>query len=134
MFQFQHIGYLYALAVLPLLVLLFTAMMYWRKKKIRKLGDERLIKEQILGYVPGRSATKFILLLLALFLIIVGWANLRMGDKSEKIQRKGVDVIICGHMASDSIGVNLLMDELEKRGVEIMSFGGFLQNHDTVRP
>ncbi len=38
-----------------------------------------------------------------------------------------INVLICGHMASDSLGVNLLMDEAEKKGVEILSFGGFLR-------
>ncbi len=128
MFQFQHIGYLYALAVLPLLVLLFTAMMYWRKKKIRKLGDERLIKEQILGYVPGRSATKFILLLSALFLIIVGWANLRMGDKSEKIQRKGVDVIIAMDVSKSMLATDIQPDRLARAKQLVMSLTDKMKN------
>ena len=38
-----------------------------------------------------------------------------------------INVLICGHMASDSIGVNLLMDEAEKKGVEIVAVGGFLR-------
>lgn len=128
MFQFQHIGYLYALAVLPLLVLLFTGMVYWRKKKIRKLGDERLIKEQILGYVPGRSTTKFILLLSALFLIIVGWANLRMGDKSEKIQRKGVDVIIAMDVSKSMLATDIQPDRLTRAKQLVMSLTDKMSN------
>lgn len=38
-----------------------------------------------------------------------------------------INVLITGHMASDSIGVNLLMDEAEKAGVEVLSCGGFLR-------
>ena len=38
-----------------------------------------------------------------------------------------INVLICGHMASDSLGVNLLMDEAEKKGVEIVACGGFLR-------
>jgi len=128
MFQFQHIEYLYALAVLPLLVLLFTGMVYWRKKKIRKLGDERLIKEQILGYVPGRSMTKFILLISALFLIIVGWANLRMGDKSEKIQRKGVDVIIAMDVSKSMLATDIQPDRLTRAKQLVMSLTDKMKN------
>lgn len=128
MFQFQHIEYMYALAVLPLLVLLFTGMVYWRRKKIRKLGDERLIKEQILGYVPGRSTTKFILLLSALFLIIVGWANLRMGDKSEKIQRKGVDVIIAMDVSKSMLATDIQPDRLTRAKQLVMSLTDKMKN------
>ncbi|QGG46945.1 NGG1p interacting factor NIF3 [Heliorestis convoluta] len=37
-------------------------------------------------------------------------------------------VIVAGHMASDSLGMNLLMDGLEKKGVEIIPCGGFIRH------
>src|SRR3954464_9410706 len=94
MFQFQHTSYLYALGLLPLVVILYFAALLWRKKKLQRLGDEKLVNEQIRGFIPGRNTFKFILLAIALTAIIIGWANLRMGDKTETVQRKGVDVII----------------------------------------
>lgn len=36
-----------------------------------------------------------------------------------------INAIIAGHMSSDSIGMNLLVDVLEKRGISIVAFGGF---------
>jgi len=36
-----------------------------------------------------------------------------------------VNVVIAGHISSDSLGVNLLMDELEKQGIEIVPCSGF---------
>ncbi|MCL4385665.1 MAG: hypothetical protein M1479_08155 [Actinobacteria bacterium] len=33
--------------------------------------------------------------------------------------------IICGHMACDSIGLNIFCDFLEKQGVNIISGSGF---------
>ena len=36
-----------------------------------------------------------------------------------------VNIVIAGHMSSDSLGVNLLMDELEKKGIEIVPCSGF---------
>ena len=38
-----------------------------------------------------------------------------------------LNVIIAGHMASDSLGVNLFCDELVARGVEIMPTSGFIR-------
>jgi Ca-activated chloride channel homolog len=114
MFQFQHIEYLYALAVIPLLLFLFTGMVYWRKRKLQKLGDEKLVGGQILGFIPGRNTTKFILLTAALFVIIVGWANLRIGDKSEKIQRKGVDVIIALDVSKSMLAKDIQPDRLTR--------------------
>lgn len=36
-----------------------------------------------------------------------------------------INIVIAGHMSSDSLGMNLLMDELEKQGVEIVPCSGF---------
>ena len=36
-----------------------------------------------------------------------------------------VNIIIAGHISSDSLGVNLFMDELEKQGIEIVQCSGF---------
>lgn len=128
MFQFQHIEYLYALGVLPLLVLLFVWMVYWRKKRIQQLGNEALVKEQILGFVPGRKTTKFILLLSALFVIIAGWANLRMGDKSEKIERKGVDVVIALDISKSMLATDIQPNRLTRAKQLIMSLTDKMKN------
>ena len=36
-----------------------------------------------------------------------------------------INIVIAGHMSSDSLGVNLMMDELEKKGIEIVPCSGF---------
>jgi len=45
-----------------------------------------------------------------------------------KIARKyHINVVIAGHMASDSLGLNLILDKVEKKGVEIESCSGFIR-------
>ena len=36
-----------------------------------------------------------------------------------------INIVIAGHISSDSLGMNLLMDELEKQGIEIVPCSGF---------
>ncbi len=38
-----------------------------------------------------------------------------------------VNVVIAGHISSDSIGVNILMDKIEKQGVEIIPCSGLIR-------
>ncbi len=38
-----------------------------------------------------------------------------------------LNVVIAGHMSSDSLGMNIILDELEKRGVEIIPCSGFIR-------
>jgi hypothetical protein len=38
-----------------------------------------------------------------------------------------MNVLVAGHMASDSLGLNLLADKIEERGVAITPCSGFLR-------
>jgi len=38
-----------------------------------------------------------------------------------------INVVIAGHISSDSIGMNLFLDELEKKDVEVVSFAGLIR-------
>lgn len=45
----------------------------------------------------------------------------------EKVNKFQMNVVIAGHMSSDSLGMNLFLDELERRGVEIVPCGGLIR-------
>lgn len=45
----------------------------------------------------------------------------------EEAEKNHLNVIIAGHMSSDSIGLNLLLDQLANKGVEIVACSGFLR-------
>jgi Ca-activated chloride channel family protein len=107
---------------------LFIATLYWRKKRLKKLGDEQLIGQQIRGFIPGRNAFKFILLAVALSAIIIGWANLRMGDKTEKVERKGVDVIIALDVSKSMLANDIQPDRLTRAKQLIMRMTDKMQN------
>lgn len=38
-----------------------------------------------------------------------------------------LNVIVAPHIASDSLGMNLFLDEIEKKGIEIIPFGGLIR-------
>ena len=46
-------------------------------------------------------------------------------DHRKEAEKHHLNVIIAGHMASDSLGMNLLLDEIARQGVKILSFSGF---------
>lgn len=53
---------------------------------------------------------------------------MHLSDESKKeAEASHINVINVGHMSSDSIGMNLILDELEKQGIEIVSCGGFIR-------
>lgn len=45
-------------------------------------------------------------------------------EHKKEAEKAHINVVIAGHISSDSIGMNLFLDELEKRGIEIVPCSG----------
>jgi putative NIF3 family GTP cyclohydrolase 1 type 2 len=51
--------------------------------------------------------------------------EMHIDEKSRKeAEKHHLNVIVCSHMASDSLGINQLCDEIEKKGVEVVPISG----------
>lgn len=56
---------------------------------------------------------------------IVGMHISEEGKK--EAEAANINVVIAGHMSSDSLGMNLFLDELEKKGIEIIPCSGLIR-------
>lgn len=45
-------------------------------------------------------------------------------EHKKEAESANINVVIAGHMSSDSLGVNLFLDELERRGIEVVPCSG----------
>jgi putative NIF3 family GTP cyclohydrolase 1 type 2 len=53
---------------------------------------------------------------------------MHINEKHRKeAEKHHVNVINAGHMASDSLGMNLFLDELEARGIRVLSCAGLIR-------
>ncbi|MDD2807581.1 MAG: Nif3-like dinuclear metal center hexameric protein [Patescibacteria group bacterium] len=48
-------------------------------------------------------------------------------DRKKEAEKNHVNVVIAGHISSDSLGMNLFLDELEKRGIEVIPCSGLIR-------
>lgn len=54
--------------------------------------------------------------------------GMHMSEEHRKeAERHHINVVIAGHIASDSLGMNILLDNLEKNGIEIINCSGFIR-------
>ncbi|MBU4298835.1 NGG1p interacting factor NIF3, partial [Patescibacteria group bacterium] len=54
--------------------------------------------------------------------------GIHMGEESKKeAEAANINVVIAGQMSSDSLGVNLFLDELQKKGIEIVPCSGLIR-------
>jgi len=51
--------------------------------------------------------------------------SMHQSEEGKKAAEKAhINIVIAGHMSSDSLGMNLLLDEIEKKGIEIIPCSG----------
>ncbi len=54
--------------------------------------------------------------------------GMHMGEEHRKeAQRHHINVVIAGHMSSDSLGMNLFLDQLEKKGIKVVPISGLIR-------
>ena len=48
-------------------------------------------------------------------------------EHKKQAEEAHINVVIAGHISSDSLGINLFLDKLEKQGIEIIPCSGFIR-------
>ncbi len=94
MFRFAHPEYLYFLSLVPLLALWVWWVRRHRRQLAARLGEAELVRRLMPEASEWKWRLKHTLRLLALALLIVGWANPQWGTRRQEVKARGVDVIL----------------------------------------
>ena len=114
MYELEEKSYLYLLAIIPVLVLLFMYVQFWKRKKQREFGDIDLVRKLSPERSVFKSALKLTLLLLALVGLIFGLVNPKIGTKMETIKREGIDIVFAIDVSKSMLAEDVAPSRLEK--------------------
>jgi len=120
------------------LVLLFLAVLRWKKNTSRKIGDEKLVAQLTKSFLPKRYLLRFIILVTGFGLLVIAAANLQSATEVEKINRQGIDVMIALDVSRSMLSqdvkpsrlekakqlANKLMDQLQNDRIGLVIFAG----------
>jgi len=137
-FRFEHSEYLLPLALIPVMIFLFTVVIKWKNTTLKKIGNEKLVKLLILNYSRRNFLIKFVVICIAFALTSFAAANFQTPGGGENIRRQGLDVMIAldvskSMMATDiqpnrlekaKLLVNRLIDKLENDQIGLVLFAG----------
>ena len=114
MFRFAHQNYLYALIILPVLIVLFIFARLRRKRAIRKFGNPEMIHQLMPNVSNFRPAIKLIIWLLALCSLIIALARPQFGSKLKTEKRKGIEMIIALDVSNSMLAEDIKPNRLER--------------------
>jgi Ca-activated chloride channel family protein len=113
MLRFAHIEFLWGLALIPALLLLFIVVTRWKTKAVRSLGDKNVVNLMIPDVSFSRPWLKFILFSVAFAFLMIGAADPQIGSKMEEEKRKGADLMILLDVSNSMLAQDLAPNRLE---------------------
>jgi Ca-activated chloride channel homolog len=126
--KFQHFNYLQLLWIGIPLVALFVWYMRWRANGIKAFASLHIFSILAPESATKRHYVKFALVILALVALIFGIANPQIGIKSEKVKRRGIDVMIALDVSNSMLAQDVKPTRLDKAKLFISRFLDKLQN------
>lgn len=142
MFRFEHPEYLNLFILLPVLLAGYLLYLRWKKQSAVRYGDPAVIRRLMPDVSGIRSHIRFSLLLLTIASVILTLANPQIGSRIEKVQRRGVDLVIALDVSNSMLAqdiqpnrierakqsISRLIDELENDRIGLIVFAGKAYN------
>lgn len=126
--KFENIEWFWALSTVLILVILFWGRSRSKKKKLEKLGDNRLRELLLPQFSPVRMIWKNIFLVLAFVFMVLAMTNPQVGAKFEKVKVKGAEIIIALDVSNSMLAEDITPNRLDKARQEIIQLLGELKN------
>lgn len=106
--------YLYLLFILPLIVLVFLANLYWKRRKQREFGDLEMVKKLSPESSVFKPILKLVVVLLAFLGLIIALVNPKIGTKMETVKREGIDIVFAMDVSKSMLAEDVAPNRLDK--------------------
>ena len=108
--------------------MLYLLMARWKRRALLRYGDPEIVKSLMPDYSRKRLFYKFILLLLSFSSLILALANPQIGSRFEKVERKGIDIMIALDVSNSMLSQDVQPDRMERAKQAVSSLIDHLTN------
>ncbi|RLB85333.1 MAG: hypothetical protein DRH24_02360 [Deltaproteobacteria bacterium] len=129
--KFDRIQMLFFIWVIPILFFIFFYGIRKQKRILLRFSSARGLKSIVPEDGHARRLLKFTLILLIIFLVIIALAGPKYGYKWEKIERKGVDIIIALDCSRSMLATDIRPTRLDRAKREVFDLIAMLQGDRT---
>jgi Ca-activated chloride channel family protein len=114
MFRIANPEFIYALLVIPALIVFFWYSRVKRRKALAQFGRKEILTQLMPNVSASRPVVKFIILMIALGSIILGLARPQFGSKLKTEKRKGIELIIALDVSNSMMAEDIQPNRLER--------------------
>ncbi len=117
MFRFANPQYLYLLAVIPAMWLLFIVASHNRRRRLERFGNLEIVKFLMPNVSRGRVRFKFLLYLGALLFLTLALSRPQFGSKLREERAQGVEMMLVVDVSN-----SMLVEDFEPNRLERTKF------------
>lgn len=114
MYLLEEKIYFWLLLSIPVLLVLFTGLLVWKKTVQKKFADKDLLKKLSPNQSTFKSVLKIITVGMALACLVVALVNPKIGTKLETVKREGVDVVFAIDVSKSMLSEDIAPNRLDK--------------------
>lgn len=127
--KIENSDWLWALACLPVLGMLFIIILSRKNKKLHRFAENQLLHYLVPELSTMRSTVKFILFRLALAFLFIGLANPKIGTREIEAKQEGTDIVIALDVSNSMNAEDFKPNRLERAKRAISQLVDKLHGH-----
>ena len=114
MFQLEEKIWFWTLAIIPVIIVLFLLLQFWRYRTQKKFADKELLKRLSPNKSLFKTILKVVVLSLAFLCLTIALVNPKVGTKLETVKREGVDIVFAVDVSKSMLAEDIAPNRLEK--------------------
>jgi len=120
--SFRDADLLWLLLSVPVVALLAYAASRLRHRATRKLGDEASLTALTVGRAAPWRATRVVLLMVGISLLILAMAGPRYGSRTRVLRKRGIDVVVALDFSKSMLARDVRPDRISRAKAELTRF------------
>lgn len=114
MYQLEEKIWFWVLAVIPVIMLFYVLLQFWKIQTQKRFSDKTLLKRLSPNQSTFKTVLKVIVLSLAVACIAFALVNPKIGTKLETVKREGVDIVFAVDVSKSMLAEDIAPNRLEK--------------------
>ena len=119
MIHFAQAQYLLLLLLIPFFFVVFALVMKLRRRRIRKFGDENLVRQLMPSYAKGKAWVRLTLFAIGFFFFVIGLSRPQIGAKLKEHETKGAEIMIVLDVSNSMLAEDYSPNRLERAKLAI---------------